>query len=240
MTKNSKNSMEHGDELERRRHRALGDASRTRIFAVLNEAGAPLDARELAERVSLHANTVRSHLGVLAEAGLVSAKSEERARPGRPRIVYELVPETRAAEPGGYRLLAQILASCLAGSEPDPAARAEQAGDAWGRYLVTRPAPLTTLSTKEAVTRIAGLLDELGFRPTLESDEDGHRVLMKHCPFSDVATDYEHIVCQVHLGLVRGALAELRVPVAVDWLKPHVAPDLCVIHMADNAHTLVA
>jgi len=31
--------------------------------------------------VGLHSNTVRSHLGVLAEVGLVSAKAEERARP---------------------------------------------------------------------------------------------------------------------------------------------------------------
>jgi predicted ArsR family transcriptional regulator len=84
--------MKPGDELDRRLHRALGDASRARILAVLHEAGAPLDARELAERVGLHSNTVRSHLGVLAEVGLVSAKAEERARPGRPRVVYGLVP----------------------------------------------------------------------------------------------------------------------------------------------------
>jgi len=238
----TKSSMEPGDELERRLHRALGDASRARILAVLHEAaGAPLAARQRAGRVGLHANTVRSHLGVLAEVGLVSAKAEERARPGRPRIVYEPMPETAApGELGGYRLLAQILAGCLAGSEPDPAARAEQAGQAWGRYLVTSPAPLTSLSAKEAVDRVVRLLDELGFQPKLESDEEGHKVLMKHCPFSDVATAYEQVVCQVHLGLVRGALAELSVPVTADRLEPHVEPDLCVLHMAEKVHARVA
>ena len=35
-----------------------------------------------------------------------------------------------------YRLLAQILASSLAGSESDPSARAEEAGRAWGAHLV--------------------------------------------------------------------------------------------------------
>jgi predicted ArsR family transcriptional regulator len=236
-----KSSMEPGDELERRLHRALGDASRARMFAVLHEASAPLDARELAQRVGLHANTVRSHLRVLAEVGLVSAKAEERARPGRPRILYELVPETAApGELGGYRLLAQILAGCLAGSEPDPAARAEQAGEAWGSYLVTRAAPFTSLSAKEAVDRVVRLLDELGFQPKLESDEEGHKVLMKHCPFSDVATAYEQVVCQVHLGLVRGALAELGGPVAADWLKPHVEPDLCIVHLAEEVNAPVA
>ena len=236
-----KSSIEPGDNLDRRLHRALGDTSRARILAVLHEAGTPLDSRELAERVGLHSNTVRSHLGVLAEVGLVSAKAEERARPGRPRIVYELVPETAApAELGGYRLLAQILAGCLAGSEPDPAARAEQAGRAWGRYLVKSPAPFTSLPAKEAVHRVVRLLDELGFQPELESDEEGHKVLMKRCPFYDVATAYEQVVCQVHLGLVRGALAELDAPVAADWLKPLVKPDLCIVHLTEKVAARVA
>ena len=97
-------------------HRALSDPSRVRILEVLQEAEAPLDARELGARVGLHANTVRSHLRVLAEAGLVSGKREERARPGRPRILYEVAAEPLDARaPAGYRLLAQILASSLAG-----------------------------------------------------------------------------------------------------------------------------
>ena len=237
-------SLEPGDTLDRRLHRALGDTSRVRILAVLHEAGGPVDARELAERVGLHSNTVRSHLGVLTEVGLVTAQAEARARPGRPRIVYELAPDAPEtavpAESGGYRLLAQILAGCLAGSQPDPAARAEQAGQAWGRYLVKPPAPLTSLPAKEAVHRVVRMLDELGFQPELESDEDGHQVLMKRCPFHDVAMAHEQVVCQVHLGLVRGALAELGAPVAADWLKPLVEPELCIVHLAEQATTRVA
>ena len=70
-------------------HRALSDRSRVRILDLLQEAEASLDARELGTRVGLHVNTVRSHLRVLAEAGLVSARREERTRPGRPRVLYE-------------------------------------------------------------------------------------------------------------------------------------------------------
>lgn len=234
-------SIEPGNELHRRLHRALGDASRARILAVLHEVEAPLDARALAERVGLHANTVRSHLGVLAEVGLVSAKAEKRTRPGRPRIVYEPVIEMAdPAEAGEYRLLAQVLASCLAGSEADPGARAEHAGRAWGRYLVRRPAPLTRLSATEAVSRVVRLLDELGFQPNLEPDEDGYKVLMKRCPFGDVAAAYEQVVCQVHLGLVKGALEEVGVSVAADWLKPHLEPHLCVAHLIDRTKARVA
>ena len=84
-------------------HRALSDPSRVRILEALQEAEAPLDARELGTRVGLHWNTVRSHLRVLAEAGLVSAQREERNRPGRPRVLYEAAAEpldsTRARQP---------------------------------------------------------------------------------------------------------------------------------------------
>lgn len=237
----AKSASEARDELEMRVHRALSDASRVRILSVLRAAETPLDARELAERVDRHANTVRSHLHVLAEAGLVAATPEGRAGLGRPRILYEATPETVAVpESGGYRLLAQILAGSLAGSEQDPAARAEAAGRVWGRYLVERPAPLTSVSVTEAVDRVVRLLDELGFQPTLESGEGGHTVLMKRCPFHDVATEYQGVVCSVHLGLVRGALAELGVPIEADWLKPFVEPDLCVVHLAGEATARVA
>lgn len=227
-------SSDHGD-VERRLHRALGDRSRARILAELQEAGGPLDAHELAERIGLHANTVRSHLRVLAEAELVSARTEPRARPGRPRVVYEALTDTRAPSAAeGYRLLAQILASSLAADEEDAGTRAEEAGRAWGRFLSERPAPLARTTAADAVSNVVGLLDELGFQPRLQPDAQGHKVLMRHCPFRDVAAAYEGVVCQVHLGLVRGALDEAGVSVGADWLEPHVEPHLCVVHLVDS------
>ena len=69
---------------------------------------------------------------------------------------------------------------------------------------------------------------------------EGDRVLIRRCPFDDVATDYEEVVCQVHLGLVRGALAEFDAPVAADWLKPRVKPDLCIVHLTEEVGARVA
>lgn len=68
----------------------VGDERRRRILAELEAAGAALDASEIAGRVGLHPNTVRWHLAVLADAGLVGSRPARRATPGRPRIVYEL------------------------------------------------------------------------------------------------------------------------------------------------------
>ena len=213
-------------------HRALSDPSRVRILETLRSAESPLDAVQLADAVGLHTNTVRSHLRVLSEARLVSARAEERHRPGRPRLVYAATPVQASLEqPAGYRLLAEILASYLAGSGKDSADRAEQAGRAWGRYLVDRRPPFVSSSAEEDIAAVVRLLEEFGFDPRLESAEQGHTVLMQHCPFGEVADSYQKIVCSVHLGLIQGALAELGDHVEADELKPFVRPGVCEAHL---------
>ncbi len=215
-------------ERERTLHRALGDPSRVRVLECLRSSPEPLDAAQVAERVGLHANTVRSHLRVLAEARLVSGTREERHRPGRPRLVYEATPEQQpVGQPAGYRLLAEILASYLAGSGEDSTERAEQAGRAWGRYLVDRRPPFASSSAEEDVGAVVRLLEEFGFDPRLESADHGHRVLMQHCPFGEVADSYRTIVCSVHLGLIQGALSELGAHVETETIEPFVEPGVC-------------
>ena len=202
-------------------HRALAEPSRAHILEALATAPQPLDAAQLAERVGLHPNTVRWHLGVLADAGFVTSSREARSRPGRPRVVFtpaEAPTEGRE----DYRLLAAILAGSLSGTETGAAA-AERAGESWGRFLVERPAPFTRLTPGDAADQVVRLLDEHGFEPERENGD----VLMRRCPFRDLAEQHGDIVCSVHLGLIRGALAEIGAPVTATRLEPFVEPGLC-------------
>lgn len=209
-------------------HRALADASRVRILDELRRAETPLDAAQLAARVELHHNTVRSHLQVLSRAGFITAEPERRNGPGRRRVVYRTAPEAPPEESGGFRLLAYILASYLAGSSPDPQAAAVEAGRAWGRYLADRPAPFAKISAQEAMERITELFERLGFQPERVDEEDRSRMLLRHCPFLDLAKAHPEITCSVHLGLIRGALTEMDAPLEVTDLEPFVEPSLCV------------
>ena len=213
-------------------HRALSDPSRVQILEVVQEAEAPLGARELGTRVGLHVNTVRSHLRVLAEAGLVSARREARTRPGRPRVLYEATAEPLdAPAPASYRLLAQILASSFAGSERDPSAQAEEAGRVWGAHLVRKPPPFTSTSREETIDEVVRLHEQYGFKPELRRAKSGREIVLRRCPFQEVATTYQSVICPVHLGLIRGALAELGTGVEADRLQPFAEPGACVGHL---------
>jgi predicted ArsR family transcriptional regulator len=162
----------------------------------------------------------------------VSAEREERTRPGRPRVLYEA-----AAGPldlgalASHRLLVQILASHLAGSEHDPSAGAEEAGRVWGAQLVRRPPPCTSVSKEQTIDQVVRLHEQYGFRPQLRRAKSGHEIVLKRCPFQEVATTYRAVICPVHLGLMRGALAELRTGVKADWLEPFAEPGACVGHL---------
>lgn len=71
-------------------HRALADESRLRILALLREQARPVAIREIASGVGLHPNTVRGHLNVLVDAGLVRPGTAQRGRAGRPRTLYQV------------------------------------------------------------------------------------------------------------------------------------------------------
>jgi predicted ArsR family transcriptional regulator len=223
--------MRAADEQTLRRLRALADPSRARILGELADRG-PLDARELADHVGLHVNTVRVHLNALADAGLVESETLPPQGRGRPRVAYRVTAD--AGEEGGrrYRLLAEILTALVARFGPDSSEQLLEIGEAWGGYLIEAPPPYAELTDDDAVARLVGLLAEIGFQPTLEQGGRGRQILMRPCPFLELARAHQDVICPIHLGLMRGALAELGVRTRATKLEPFVQPDLCVARLA--------
>jgi predicted ArsR family transcriptional regulator len=212
-----------------RAHRALGDISRYRILEELRNQG-PLDSRQLGRLVGLHPNTVRSHVDQLIEAALVRTVSAPAAGRGRPPVLYEAIGDGALAQQSGYRLLAEILASYLATSE-QPQAVAESAGRAWGSYLMEKTPPFAEISAGVASRKLVDLFTELGFMPELVTDGEASKMLLHRCPFRQVAESNQQVVCSVHLGMLRGALAEMGTPIEAVRLEPFVEPNLCVAHL---------
>lgn len=208
---------------ERPRRRAVLDA--------LRAADEPLGVTEVAGRLGIHVNTARFHLDALVTEGAVERTLAAPSGPGRPRTVH--APRAGMHRDGvrSYHLLSRVLLSHLsAGPEGSEAAR--EAGLAWGRYLVDGPSPLQHLTEEEAVTRLTALLADLGFDPAPGPfrGESGtpESISVRHCPFLELVEEQGPIVCRVHLGLMQGALTELRAPLTVSGLEPFVEPDVCL------------
>jgi predicted ArsR family transcriptional regulator len=214
------------------RQRALAHESRVAILEALREASGPMDAGGIAERVGLHVNTVRSHLALLLEAGLVRRQAEPRSEPGRPRQLYAAAAPDGSDGSDRYRLMARMLASYIASHVADAAAAAEETGRQWGRHMTEAPAPFAQVSAEEAKVRLVELLDELGFAP--RSGAEPGEIELRHCPFREVAEVHPEVACSLHLGLMRGAMRQLDAPLRVDELIPFVSPDRCLTRVVDG------
>jgi predicted ArsR family transcriptional regulator len=209
---------------------AQDGARRRQVLDTLRRAGTPLSVNELAERIGVHPNTARFHLDALAADGRVEPTASKSSGPGRPRTAYALRPGMDRSGSRGYRLLAQILLSRLATGGPDAGASATEAGRAWGRFLIEQPAPFQDLSAEQAITRLAALLSDLDFAPELD-DRTPDAIRLRHCPFLELAEEYGRLVCGIHLGLMQGAMAELRSPARVSNLEPFAEPDACLARL---------
>ncbi|MEX2548711.1 MAG: helix-turn-helix domain-containing protein [Nitriliruptoraceae bacterium] len=214
-------------------HRALANPVRIRLLGLLRDAARPLGVEQLVATVSLHPNTVRTHLSVLEAAGLVERAREPAAEgsrgPGRPRVVFRAASDVEEPpEADGYRFLAAMLAGSFSAGLDDVEERALAAGDEWGRYLVDAPSPGERLSHPEATRRLIALLDRAGFAPQVASDPPSGGVLELHrCPFPDLARRHPDIVCSLHLGMMRGAMSELSADLSVRSLEPSFDGNAC-------------
>jgi predicted ArsR family transcriptional regulator len=214
--------------------RAASESGRLRVLELLRSAPGALGVTDLATQLGLHTNTVRFHLNRLVAAGLVTREVEEHSGPGRPRLTFTAV--ARDAMEGGrrsYKLLADMLAGFIADTSPDAAAQAVELGRTWGRYLATKPAPATRVTEEESLRELLHVLDDIGFSPLLAEDDDQQsQVLLRHCPFLEVASAHGEVVCSLHLGVMQGVLLERGALLEASDLRPFVEPSLCVAHLS--------
>jgi predicted ArsR family transcriptional regulator len=215
-------------------HGALAVASRLRLLDALRASDRPLDVRELAAACGLHVTTVRFHLDVLTNTGLVTSRAGQSGTRGRPRRLF--TPASRSIAPGGqtgYELLSAILAAHWAGDRDERAQRAEQAGWAWAGQPEPAPAPTVAAGTlAEAAGHVNAVFAELGFDPELARDGENVQIRLHACPFRAVAATHPEVVCSIHLGLLRRTLADVAAPPTAVSLQPFVQPHLCLAQIA--------
>ncbi len=205
---------------------------RAAILERLQQAGTPTTIAGLAAELGVHQNTVREHLEALVDRGL-AVRGRARAH-GRGRPAWTYTATTENVEPDqrvrDYAGLATALAGHIARTSGDAGVEALQAGRAWGRELAAdrRPGP-TSKGAAAARLAVVDLLQDLGFDPL--ADPAATTAALRRCPLLDAAKRYPEIICQVHLGIVRGAMDVLGGDPECIALLPFSEPGACRLRL---------
>lgn len=197
--------------------RALAVPTRAAIYRQLRQDGRARSAREVGERVGIHANVARTHLDVLVEAGLAMPGSRHNPLGGRPAKVYvareQLEPTASPTGPvadvnAGEALALQTVVQLVAGLR-EHAGRAGLLAEDQGRRLVGSASGRAASRSFDAALIIT--LDALapafpGVR--LRSEPDGCHVIAGVREGLDLVAAVDPALADaLAAGFVRGALS---------------------------------
>lgn len=207
--------------------------ARTRLLDVVENQPEPVTIAALVEATGLHANTVREHLEALERLGLVTRTRAAAEGRGRPAWLYGATAEDPAR--AEYAGLAAALASAIERSSHDPRADAIAAGTDWGHELARTHGGPERAGAAAARRAVVDLLDDLGFAP--EPNARATAVRLTRCPLLEAAHRHPEVVCGVHLGIVRGALAEYDADPDGTDLVPFAVPGACLLRLEGRGGT---
>jgi predicted ArsR family transcriptional regulator len=205
---------------------ALARPAARRVAAVLERAGRPLTAHEVAEELGRHHTGVRAHLAALEEAGVVEGRADPPSGRGRPVRRYAPAADPDAREAEGHRELVRLLMTLVGRLELRPD-EMERFGEDQGAG-VPRPGG--------GVGELWEAFERMGFAPRGGDDGAPLDLVLRRCPFADgVEAPSGDLICILHRGLARGILARAAPGVTVEELVIENPRDAgCRLRLADR------
>lgn len=174
---------------------ALADPTRFAAYQHLRDADRPLSVAEITDAVGVHHTAVRAHLAKLRDAGLIVESHAEPSGRGRPKLLYTATDAT-SSERQPYQELSAMLARVVR-ERSTP----RLVGAAAGRDAAAARDPSATVDTVDV---IEGEASDLGFDPVRRGSAGHPELVLRHCPFADVAADDPDSICSLHLGVAEG------------------------------------
>jgi predicted ArsR family transcriptional regulator len=219
-------------------HEALGQPTRARLFARLNEMRRPAGTDELADALGMHPNGIRLHLERLCDAGLITRERGRQPR-GRPRDMWAVAAGAQPGgdPPSGYADLSRWLARLI--THRKIGLRAVEAN---GREIGRELAPSGGAASPEE--NMYAALTSLGFQPQRDAaGKDGITYRLCNCPYRGAVRENQPLVCTLHRGITRGLLDEISPEAKLTGFvpsDPDTAGCLIELHggMADGATDL--
>ena len=195
----------------------LSDPVRRRLYDYVHEQHEPVGRDEAARATGISRKLAAFHLDRMADAGLfavsyrrLSGRTGRGA--GRPAKLYALTGRRIAVSfpPERHALAGQILAEAM--SELRPGEDGLSAVTRVARNVGERLGAEHAAAGKAAHRRAGGppgrvlkLLQQLGFEPRREGD----RLVLRNCPFDELARANRDVVCGMNRALLTGVLSGL-------------------------------
>ena len=181
----------------------LDDPARRAAYLAVRTAGSALTRAEVADEVGISAKLAAFHLEKLLSEGFLEAtyeRGEGSAAVGHPAKRYR--PTGLELEvsipPRRYDLAAEILAEAFEADSLDPPLESlTDVAAEYGRRVGRRS------RARKSSSRLLTALNVIGYEPATS----GNEVVLRNCPFSQVAQARPEIICQMNLALVAGVLA---------------------------------
>jgi len=200
---------------------------RAKLYAFIRRERRPVTREQAATAIGISPKLAAFHLGQLVDVGLLHANdltAPGRRGPGRAPKAYTLAPaEWHISLPERrYALLAEMLTRAVVSSQPNEPARqaalrvATETGHQLGERARTQRR-LGRLGPERALTAAAEVLDSYGYEP----DRASGAILLRNCPFAQLATSTPELVCALNQHLIAGLLAGLG---AAQLLHATLAP----------------
>ena len=194
-----------------------------------------VEIEALGRHLGRHPNTLRDHLAVLVDLGLVVRHQAPTEGRGRPRWLYGA---SGPAEVDENAELAAALAWRIAHKEKDPLAAAREVSRHWAGEIAARMELEPQRTPKAGRAQVVAVLDELGYAPRPDTRLD--RVSLTRCPLLQVASNVPEVVCNVHRGLVAELLDVSGADPERVTLQPFAQPGACALRLLAPVSTAAA
>lgn len=200
-----------------------------------------MTAARIAELLELHVSTARFHLDQLVAAGILESDFV-REGVGRPRKVYRQAAGSLAQSHDNHamRILTELLTDSFAAQLDGEKVTPYDAGRRWTEQHIPLESsePATTPGAWLAkIGRVIDVLSDWGYTPNLSVSDAGRtaELQLTACPFLELAHSNPAVVCQIHRGLIAGALGRFGEVDAEVSLEPFVGPQHCLARITTHS-----
>ncbi|MFN8563101.1 MAG: hypothetical protein U0703_16165 [Anaerolineae bacterium] len=155
-------------------------------------------------RGNITAVTVRHHLKLLQEGGMItSPELKRRSSPGRPQYIYMLTDKAHEYFPNNYQRLAEGLLSQMQKLLPAEGINVILEGVA---DRMAQEADMPAGDIDERLDVAVQYLTERGYEARWEHNDEGYVLLTSNCPYHHISGDNPRL-CEMDLRLVASLLS---------------------------------